>query len=136
MMRKLIAGFARPFPISKAGKRIQVRFQASKRDADTQLPETVTIVPSVEVLTPREAFERDNQTSLVGHLQSRGLLELVSDDELYDFTKPTSGKKFKLYCGADPTAKSLHLGNLLPLMILLHFNLRGHDVYGIIGGAT
>lgn len=136
MMRKLIAGFARPIPISKVGERVQVRLQTSKRDARTQLPETVTIVPSVEALTPREAFERDNQTSLVGHLQSRGLLELVSDDELYDFTKPKSGKKFKLYCGADPTAKSLHLGNLLPLMILLHFNLKGHDVFGIIGGAT
>ncbi len=47
-----------------------------------------------------------------------------------------SQRQFSLYCGADPTAKSLHLGNLLPLMILLHFYIRGHNIIGIVGGAT
>lgn len=131
-----MVSFRKLIPISNVRGKTYVRFQSSYSNTDSQLPETVTMVPSVKDLTPREAFERDNQNSLVGHLQSRGLLELVSHDELYDLTKPKNDKKFKLYCGADPTAKSLHLGNLLPLMILLHFNLRGHDVFGIVGGAT
>ena len=36
----------------------------------------------------------------------------------------------------DPTASSLHLGNLLPLMVLLHFKMSGNDVVGLVGGAT
>ncbi|KAK7206350.1 hypothetical protein BZA70DRAFT_236526, partial [Myxozyma melibiosi] len=40
------------------------------------------------------------------------------------------------YCGADPTAKSLHVGNLVPLLAMLHFGIRGHDMIGLVGGAT
>lgn len=69
----------------------------------------------------------------VVHLEKRGLLESLSDERIIQFA---SEKKLKLYCGADPTAQSLHLGNLLPLFVLLHFNIRGHDVVGLVGGAT
>ncbi|KAI5120300.1 hypothetical protein M0805_005804 [Coniferiporia weirii] len=41
-----------------------------------------------------------------------------------------------IYLGVDPTAKSLHVGHLLPFMCLLHFHLRGHTVIPLIGGAT
>ncbi|CAJ0823944.1 12385_t:CDS:10 [Entrophospora sp. SA101] len=41
-----------------------------------------------------------------------------------------------IYCGLDPTAKSLHLGNLLTLIGLLHFNICGHRIIALIGGAT
>ncbi|KII92449.1 hypothetical protein PLICRDRAFT_678534 [Plicaturopsis crispa FD-325 SS-3] len=41
-----------------------------------------------------------------------------------------------VYLGFDPTARSLHVGHLLPLMCLLHFQLRGHRIYPLIGGAT
>ncbi|GES78938.1 tyrosine-tRNA ligase [Rhizophagus clarus] len=41
-----------------------------------------------------------------------------------------------IYCGVDPTAPSLHLGNLLTLIGLLHFNVRGHRTIALIGGAT
>ncbi|KAG6375378.1 hypothetical protein JVT61DRAFT_2934 [Boletus reticuloceps] len=41
-----------------------------------------------------------------------------------------------VYLGIDPTAKSLHAGHLLPLMCLLHFQLRGNNVIALIGGAT
>lgn len=36
----------------------------------------------------------------------------------------------------DPTAKSLHLGNLVTLMGLLHFHIRGHQTIALVGGAT
>lgn len=45
-------------------------------------------------------------------------------------------KRTGAYCGADPTAPLLHLGNLLPLMVLLHFRLAGHHAVGLVGGAT
>ncbi|XP_013407740.1 tyrosine--tRNA ligase, mitochondrial-like, partial [Lingula anatina] len=41
-----------------------------------------------------------------------------------------------IYCGFDPTADSLHIGNLLPLIALLHCQRGGHDVIALIGGAT
>lgn len=41
-----------------------------------------------------------------------------------------------VYLGVDPTARSLHVGHLLPLMVLLHFHVRGHTVIPLIGGAT
>jgi tyrosyl-tRNA synthetase len=41
-----------------------------------------------------------------------------------------------IYCGVDPTAKSLHLGNFVTLMGLLHFHIRGHQTIALVGGAT
>jgi tyrosyl-tRNA synthetase len=98
--------------------------------------DTVTIIPPVNQLVHPDNFKDDFSGSLVGHLQSRFLVESITSDDLFDLTLPQSTHKFKLYCGADPTASSLHLGNLLPLMVLLHFTLRGHDVVGLVGGAT
>ncbi|NXP09401.1 SYYM protein, partial [Thinocorus orbignyianus] len=40
------------------------------------------------------------------------------------------------YCGFDPTADSLHVGHLLPVMGLLHFQRAGHNVIAVVGGAT
>ena len=41
-----------------------------------------------------------------------------------------------VYCGFDPTAPSLQLGNLMPLMLLRHFQLRGHKPIVLMGGGT
>ncbi|CCM01116.1 uncharacterized protein FIBRA_03164 [Fibroporia radiculosa] len=41
-----------------------------------------------------------------------------------------------VYAGVDPTATSLHVGHLLPLLCLLHFHIRGHQIIPLIGGAT
>ncbi|XP_069484295.1 tyrosine--tRNA ligase, mitochondrial [Ambystoma mexicanum] len=41
-----------------------------------------------------------------------------------------------VYCGFDPTAPSLHVGHLLPLVGLLHFQRAGHNCIALIGGAT
>jgi tyrosyl-tRNA synthetase len=37
-----------------------------------------------------------------------------------------------IYAGIDPTAPSLHVGHLLPLMVLLHFQVRGHHVLSLV----
>lgn len=98
-------------------------------------PETISIVPSVHDLTSKDHVAKDFQGSLVAHLLNRNLVESLTTDDLYKLTEG-GNTKLKLYCGADPTAQSLHLGNLLPLMVLLHFVMRGHDVVGLVGGAT
>lgn len=40
------------------------------------------------------------------------------------------------YVGFDPTAVSLHVGNLIPIMMLVHFQRSGHKPYALVGGAT
>jgi len=40
------------------------------------------------------------------------------------------------YVGFDPTADSLHIGNLAPIMLLIHLNLAGGKIIGLVGGAT
>lgn len=47
-----------------------------------------------------------------------------------------SSKLFTLYCGFDPTAESLHVGNLVPLLALRRFQLLGHHPIALAGGAT
>ncbi|KAN0091160.1 hypothetical protein V8E55_004726 [Tylopilus felleus] len=67
--------------------------------------------------------------------------ELVSRQFVANVTRPEDLEKHleqprTVYLGIDPTAKSLHAGHLLPLMCLLHFQLRGNNVIALIGGAT
>ncbi|KAG7697002.1 hypothetical protein KL930_002547 [Ogataea haglerorum] len=79
-------------------------------------------------------FEADANEPIIDHLRRRSLIEtVVNEDQLARLARE---KALGLYCGADPTARSLHLGNLLPLMVLLHFNLRGHNITALVGGAT
>ncbi|KAH3902231.1 related to Tyrosine--tRNA ligase, mitochondrial [Saccharomycodes ludwigii] len=82
-------------------------------------------------------FRRQFSSNLLTTLKERGLISQVSqpEDELLKTLKEAP-QTLKLYSGADPTAKSLHLGNLVPLMVMLHFYLNGHDVVALIGGAT
>src|SRR2546429_4461594 len=47
----------------------------------------------------------------------------------------TEGRR-TVYCGFDPTAPSLQLGNLMPLMLLRHFQLAGHKPIVLMGGGT
>lgn len=99
-------------------------------------PETISIVPTVNQLSgDKTLFKADYDISLLSHLQSRNLVESLTNDNLFKMTEDDQ-PKFNVYCGADPSAKSLHLGNLLPLMVTLHFALRGHGVFGLVGGAT
>ncbi|CDR47991.1 CYFA0S41e00166g1_1 [Cyberlindnera fabianii] len=81
----------------------------------------------------QKALAAELEEPLLAHLRKRGLVAQTTSEDLEELLQKT---KVGLYCGADPTARSLHLGNLLPLMILLHFNVRGHDVTGLVGGAT
>lgn len=87
-----------------------------------------------DIKVTEDDFKQDYNEPLLTHLKKRGLVETCVNEE--QLLKDAENKQLGLYCGADPTAKSLHLGNLLPLMVLLHFNLRGHRIFPLIGGAT
>ncbi len=71
--------------------------------------------------------------TLIEELQTRGLIAQASDLNQVQqlLTEPQT-----LYCGFDPTAGSLHIGHLVPLIILKRFQDAGHNVIALIGGAT
>ncbi len=71
--------------------------------------------------------------SLFEKLRSRGLVEQVSSDEI---ARKLDGDTLTVYTGFDPTADSLHLGHLVPIMVLAHLQRAGHRVLPLVGGAT
>ena len=73
-------------------------------------------------------------TELIADLQARGLIaQMTGDGEL---TEHLSSGCRTLYCGFDPTADSLHIGSLVPLLALRRFQQAGHKPIALVGGAT
>jgi tyrosyl-tRNA synthetase len=73
-------------------------------------------------------------SELLHDLQFRGLVNQITDEE--GLTKVLEEDKIKLYAGFDPTADSLHIGHLLPILTLKRFQLNGHHPIALVGGAT
>ena len=65
-------------------------------------------------------------------LKWRGLLQ----DHIPGFADHLSEEMRSAYIGFDPTSDSLHIGNLVPIMLLAHFQKCGHRPIVLIGGAT
>ena len=72
--------------------------------------------------------------SPIPDLEQRDLLAQISDREGLESHLGHSGRS--LYCGFDPTAPSLHIGSLVPLLTLRRFQLAGHAPIALVGGAT
>jgi len=72
--------------------------------------------------------------ALLEELRGRGLIAQVSDEAALD-AHLASGSR-TVYCGFDPTADSLHIGNLVPLLTLKRFQNHGHRPILLLGGAT
>jgi tyrosyl-tRNA synthetase len=72
--------------------------------------------------------------NILEELEWRGLISDCTDREALT-AKVTAGP-VTLYCGFDPTADSLHVGNLVPLLGLRRFQLLGHHPIALAGGAT
>jgi tyrosyl-tRNA synthetase len=73
-------------------------------------------------------------TDLLTDLEKRGLVaQMSSADEL---RAHLSGASRTFYCGFDPTADSLHIGSLVPLLALRRFQMAGHTPVALVGGAT
>ncbi|MFL0796058.1 MAG: tyrosine--tRNA ligase [Cellvibrionaceae bacterium] len=72
--------------------------------------------------------------NLLSDLKARGLVsQMTGDEALVDYLKEGSRT---LYCGFDPTADSLHIGSLVPLLTLRRFQQAGHRPLALVGGAT
>jgi len=71
-------------------------------------------------------------TNFVQELRWRGLLhDIMPDTEEFLLSEPTKG-----YIGFDPTADSLHIGSLVQIIILMHYQNAGHTPIILMGGAT
>ena len=71
--------------------------------------------------------------SIIDELKWRGLVADCTD--VVELEKKVAAP-ITLYCGFDPTADSLHVGNLVPLLALRRFQLLGHHPIAVAGGAT
>jgi tyrosyl-tRNA synthetase len=71
---------------------------------------------------------------ILGELQWRGLFADCTDTA--ELTKRLEASPITLYCGFDPTADSLHVGHLVPLIALRRFQDCGHHPIAVAGGAT
>lgn len=72
--------------------------------------------------------------ALIEELQWRGLIYQQTDENAIE--ELLNKEQISLYCGADPTADSLHIGHLLPFMTLRRFQDHGHRPIVLIGGGT
>ena len=80
-------------------------------------------------LWKRESKEMKNVLNI---LKQRGFVDAMTDDALHELLD----KPVKFYIGFDPTADSLHIGNLVGIMALAWFQRFGHTPIAIVGGAT
>ncbi|WMT43513.1 tyrosine--tRNA ligase [Paenibacillus sp. D2_2] len=72
--------------------------------------------------------------NIIDELEWRGAINQQTDAE--GLRKLTTEKSISLYCGVDPTGDSMHIGHLIPFMMLKRFQMAGHRPVILIGGAT
>ena len=70
---------------------------------------------------------------LLDDLKWRGLISQTTDEAAL---RESLKKPITLYLGTDPTAPSIHVGNLVPLLVMRRFQLAGHNPILLVGGAT
>ncbi len=73
-------------------------------------------------------------TDVLDELKWRGLVALSTDEQ--ELRKALTSGPITFYCGFDPTAASLHLGNLVQLLTMRRLQLAGHRPLALIGGST
>ncbi|QQZ58685.1 tyrosine--tRNA ligase [Paenibacillus sonchi] len=72
--------------------------------------------------------------NIIDELEWRDAINQQTDAE--GLRELTNTKSVSLYCGVDPTGDSMHIGHLIPFMVLKRFQLAGHRPVILIGGAT
>ena len=73
--------------------------------------------------------------SVFFELKERGFVKQLTADETV-FEKLLKDEKITVYAGFDPTKDSLHVGHLIPIMVLSHLQQAGHRPVCVVGGAT
>jgi len=82
---------------------------------------------------PPNQMTTDSKSTFLEELRWRGFLEAVTSDGLDAFLEEAPRT---MYVGFDPTADSLHLGSLIPVMALAHAQRHGHRPLALVGGGT
>jgi len=72
-------------------------------------------------------------SAILKELEARDLIFQITHEEL---DSELANRSMTLYCGFDPTAESLHVGSLLPIIVLAQFRRHGHNPIPLVGGAT
>ena len=70
--------------------------------------------------------------TMIQELKWRGMIQdmIPGTEELFD------KEKVSAYIGFDPTSDSLHIGSLVPILLLVHLQRNGHTPVALVGGAT
>lgn len=72
-------------------------------------------------------------SNILDELRWRGLIyDIINEEEL----EKRLEKPITVYCGFDPTASSMHIGSLLPIVTLMRFQKAGHRIIALTGGGT
>lgn len=71
---------------------------------------------------------------IIQDLENRGLIQAMTDED--GLKEHLAKNQVTLYCGFDPTADSLHIGHLVPLIMLKRFQKAGHKPIALVGGGT
>ncbi|KAJ2508296.1 tyrosyl-tRNA synthetase [Coemansia sp. RSA 2049] len=80
----------------------------------------------------REQRCRSLHTNVIDTLHERNFIHSVTSQDIH----ACAASSVAVYCGVDPTASSLHLGNMVTMMSLLHFHVAGHQAVPLVGNAT
>ncbi|MET0303341.1 MAG: tyrosine--tRNA ligase, partial [Microbacteriaceae bacterium] len=86
------------------------------------------------MLVPTDPRLDDRFDDVWDELLWRGLVHVSTDAG--ELKKLLGGDPIAFYCGFDPTAPSLHLGNLVQLLVMRRLQLAGHKPFGLVGGST
>lgn len=121
-------------PICRSARLLTHAF--CRKSSRTKLPGRVSALKQQnDDLTRRPSYEpsrdRTHESTLFVELSNRGLLDACTNEKLLE-----EGRSLRVYCGFDPTADSLHIGNLLGIVVLSWFQTYGHKPVALIGGAT
>ncbi|HEX9037639.1 MAG TPA: tyrosine--tRNA ligase [Ktedonobacterales bacterium] len=73
------------------------------------------------------------RTNVIATLQERGLLSQITESGLYE---AAMNERLTVYCGFDPSRPSLQIGNVVPVILLAHFQRAGHRPILLVGGGT
>ena len=102
---------------------------AGRRHAADSLESMATQPVTTAVVANDETFE-----NVWDEIVWRGLVHVSTDQDA--LRALLAGPPMTYYCGFDPTAPSLHLGNLVQLLLMRRLQLAGHKPLGLVGGST
>jgi tyrosyl-tRNA synthetase len=91
-------------------------------------------VSEPSALAPRPQQNDPSFADVWDELQYRGLVHVSTDQDA--LKQLLAGPPITFYCGFDPTAPSLHLGNLVQILVMRRLQLAGHRPLGLVGGST